>query len=308
MVANVASNLRDDPWRTEALTRDFLSVVSIPLVYNDLTHGVLTVYAETRNAFDDTTRAVLTELGDTIAAALSAIERKHALLTTSMTRVELEVDDSTFILSRLAQAEACTISYQGGVRESTDGNHVFVSVGDTAVGSVAEAASGMAAIDDVTQLSPNGTGDGVLQLQLAQPFLAVELADHGAIFQEATAEPDTTTFVIDIPENIDSEKIVQLLRETFSTVTLRRKQTLETPAEQDLYSRVLAELTERQLEVLQTAYYGGYFESPRENTGEAIAETLDISPPAFYQHVRTVQRKLFTALFEETTAVTQGGQ
>jgi len=93
-----------------------------------------------------------------------------------------------------------------------------------------------------------------------------------------------------------------LLRETFAAVTLRRKQTLETPAEYDLHSRVLEEITDRQLEVLQTAYYSGYFESPRENTGEAIAETLEISPPAFYQHIRAVQRTLFTALFEETNS------
>ena len=51
--------------------------------------------------------------------------------------------------------------------------------------------------------------------------------------------------------------------------------------------------------MIQTAYYSGYFESPRTNSGEDIASMLAISPPAFYQHVRTVQRKLFTALFEE---------
>ncbi len=302
MVANVAEDLRADPWRADALTRNFLSVLSIPLTYNDLTHGVLTVYAETRNAFGETTRAVLTELGETIAAALSAIERKHALLTASMTRVELEIDDPTFLLSRLADANACTISYQGGVGESTDGNQVFVSVTETAVDAFVETAAGMAIVDDAVTISTNGSEEGVVQLQLAQPFLAVELADHGALFQEATASPDQTTLVVDVPDTIDIQKIVQLLRETFAAVTLRRKQTLETPAEYDLHSRVLEEITDRQLEVLQTAYYSGYFESPRENTGEAIAETLEISPPAFYQHIRAVQRTLFTALFEETNS------
>ncbi|WP_311170827.1 bacterio-opsin activator domain-containing protein [Halobellus ordinarius] len=297
MVTNVAAGLREEQWRKDALARDYLSVLSIPLVYNELTHGVLTVYAPTQDAFDDTTEAVLVELGETIASALSAIERKNALLTTSMTRVEFTIDDPAFVLSRLARDAACTLSYQGGVQQSTEGSYVFVTVEDASLEDVAEAASQLVAIDDVQTISTEGEG-GVLRLRLTQPFLALELADHGAVFREATADPTTTTLVIDIPDSIDVRTISQLVRETFSTVDLRAKQTLDQTATHDLYSRFLDKLTERQLEVIQTAYYSGYFESPRESTGEDVAATLGISPPAFYKHARTVQRKLFATLFE----------
>lgn len=299
MVPNVAAGLRDEPWRKDALARDYLSVLSIPLVYNDLVHGVLTVYAPTRDAFDDTTKAVLAELGETIASALSAIERKNALLTTSMTRVEFTIDDPSFVLSRLAQDAACTLSYQGGVQQSTEGSDVFVTVEDASMEEVADAASRLVAIDAVQQIGADSEG-GVVRLRLTQPFLALELADHGAVFREATADPATTTLVVDIPDSIDVRTITQLVRASFSTVELRSKQTLDQTIEHDLYSRFLEKLTERQLEVIQTAYYGGFFESPRENTGEEIAETLGISPPAFYKHARTVQRKLFSTLFDET--------
>jgi len=298
MVTNVAAELREEPWRKDALTRDFLSVLSIPLVYNDLTHGVLTVYATTQDAFDETATAVLAELGETIASALSGIERKNALLTTSVTRVEFVIDDPTFVLSRLAQDAACTLSYQGGVQQSTEGSYVFVTVEDASLNEVAEAASQIVAIDDVQQISVDGEG-GVLRLRLTQPFLALELADHGAVFREATANPDRTTLVIDIPDTIELRAITRLIREIFADVELRSKQTLDQAMEHDLYSKFLDKLTERQLEVIQTAYYSGYFESPRESTGEDVAETLGISPPAFYKHARTVQRKLFATLFDE---------
>ncbi len=298
MVSNVAAGIRDELWRKDAVARDYLSVLSIPLVYNDLTHGVLTVYAPTQDAFDDTTKAVLAELGETIASALSAIERKNALLTTSMTRVEFSIDDPAFVLSRLAKDAECTLSYQGGVQQSTEGSYVFVSVEDASLEDVVEAASQLVAIGDVQTISTEGEG-GVLRLRLTQPFLALELADHGAVFRGATADPTTTTLIIDIPDSIDVRTITQLVRETFSTVELRAKQTLDQTAAHDLYSRFLDKLTERQLEVIQTAYYSGYFESPRESTGEDVAATLGISPPAFYTHARTVQRKLFATLFEE---------
>ncbi|MBV0902873.1 bacterio-opsin activator domain-containing protein [Haloarcula salina] len=298
MVTNVAAGLRDEAWRKDALARDYLSVLSIPLVYSDLTHGVLTVYAPTQDAFDETTKAVLAELGETIASALSAIERKNALLTTSMTRVEFTVDDPSFVLSRLAQNAECSLSYQGGIQQSTEGNYVFVTVDDGTVGDVAAAASELVGVDEVQQISADGEG-GVLRLRLTQPFLALELADHGAVFREAIADPTTTTLVIDIPVSMDVRTITQLVQDTFAGVELRAKKTLDQTAEHTLYSKFLDSVTDRQLEVLQTAYYSGYFESPRESTGEDVAETLGISPPAFYQHARTVQRKLFRALFEE---------
>ena len=93
--------------------------------------------------------------------------------------------------------------------------------------------------------------------------------------------------------------ILQLVRETFAGVELRSKQTLDQAAEHDLYSRFVDELTDRQLEVIQTAYYSGFFDSPREQTGEEVAETLGVSSTAFYRHIRTVQRKLFDTLFED---------
>jgi PAS domain S-box-containing protein len=299
MIPNVAADLRDAPWRSDALTRDFLSILSIPLVYNDLRHGILTIYADTKDAFDETTRTVLHELGETIASALSAIERKHALLTTSVTRVEFAIDDERFILSRLARTAGCTLAYEGGIQHAPTGNSVFVTVENADVRTVAAAAAEMTAIDSVTQISDDDTDSGVLRLELAQPFLALELADHGAIFREATADPDGTTLVVDVPQSVDVRNIAQLVNSTFSGVELTRKETLERGIEQDRSSEFLTDLTERQLEVMQTAYYSGYFESPRTKSGENIAAMLDISPPAFYQHVRTVERKLFTALFEE---------
>ena len=298
MITNVAARLREESWRKAALARDYLSILSVPLAYDDLTYGVLTVYAGTQDAFDETSQAVLAELGETIASALSAIERKNALLTTSVTRVEFAVDDPTFVLSRLARNAACSLSYQGGVQQTTDGAYVFVTVDDGTVEAVEEAAGELVAVDEIRRISANGTG-GVVRLRLSGTFLALELADHGAVLRNAHATPTGTTIVVDVPESVDLRHVTDLVREAVGDVELRSKRTSDRTAEHDLYSTFIDELTERQFEVTQTAYYSGFFESPRERTGEEVAETLGISPPAFYQHVRTVQRKLFSALFDD---------
>ena len=300
MVTNVASRLREESWRKAALARDYLSVLSVPLAYDDLAYGVLTVYADTQDAFDGTSRAVLAELGETIASAISAIERKNALLTPTTTRAEFSVDDPTFVLSRLARDAACSLSYQGGIQQTADGAYVFVTVDEGAVEAVEEAASDLVAVDGVRRIRADGTG-GVVRLHISGPFLALELADHGAVLRSVRADPTDTTLVVDVPENVDLRHVTDLVREALGDVELRSKRTSERASERAMYSRFLDEVTDRQLEVTQTAYYSGFFESPRESTGEEVAETLGISPPAFYRHVRTVERKLFSALFDEVS-------
>ena len=57
-------------------------------------------------------------------------------------------------------------------------------------------------------------------------------------------------------------------------------------------------LTDRQCEVLRTAYRMGYFERPRDANARAVAEALDISPSTFAEHLAAAQRKLL----EETLA------
>jgi PAS domain S-box-containing protein len=74
---SVAQDVRRDPsftpWRDRALERGFRSVAGIPLAHDGTIHGVLTVYAAHADAFDDTERTLLGELGDAIGHAMEAI-------------------------------------------------------------------------------------------------------------------------------------------------------------------------------------------------------------------------------------------
>ncbi|WP_330633370.1 bacterio-opsin activator domain-containing protein [Halocatena halophila] len=302
LVSNVGANLRAAPWRKDAISCDLLSVLSVPLVYNDLSYGVLTVYADTPDAFDETVQTVLAELGETIAAAISACERKRALLTTSITRVEYAVTDRSFVLAQLANAAGCTITYEGGVQQTATGDYVFVSIEDAPLAAVVDAIGSRKVVTEIQRIHGSDSR-GLLRLQLSAPFLATELADHGAVLQSATTSQSSTELVIDIPGSVDVRTVTQFIRERFGDVELVSKQTREQASEHGFYTSVLDRLTDRQLEVLETAYYSGYFESPRKATGEAVSDSLDISPQAFYQHIRTAQRKLFVALIDDHTSV-----
>ncbi|WP_313690401.1 helix-turn-helix domain-containing protein [Halobellus marinus] len=61
-------------------------------------------------------------------------------------------------------------------------------------------------------------------------------------------------------------------------------------------------MTERQQEAARTAYFSGFFDWPREHSGEEVASMMDISQTTFTQHLRAAEKKLFAALFDGTVA------
>ncbi|ELY47405.1 bacterio-opsin activator domain-containing protein [Natronorubrum sulfidifaciens] len=300
VVSNVAKGLHDEPWRSEALSREYQSITSVPLAYDEFTYGVVTVYADQPDAFGEVTRAVLAELGETIASAIAAVERKQALLTDSRTRLEFDVFDDSFVFARLARATGCVLSFDGGVRLHEDGAAVFATVKNADPDAVVDAAAGLVAIERAQVISGGEhSGGGTVLLELASPFLALQLADHGVVLHSVEATPDRTRIVVDVPQTVDARASIDVVSSAFSDVDLHAKRTVDRTTVRDLRAELLERLTDRQLEVVQLAYYGGYFESPRERSGEEVADTLGISPAAFYRHIRTVQRKLFTIVFEE---------
>lgn len=53
-------------------------------------------------------------------------------------------------------------------------------------------------------------------------------------------------------------------------------------------------LTARQLEVVECALDGGYYDWPREQTGDELAAQLGISRPTFLEHLRKAESKLLS--------------
>ncbi|MWV39852.1 bacterio-opsin activator domain-containing protein [Natrialba sp. INN-245] len=310
VVSNVVDGLRDERWRGEALAAEYQSVLGVPLSYDEFTYGVLTVYADRPDAFDDVTRSVFDELGETIASAIAAVERKSALLSDSSNRLEFAVRDESSVFTRLAERADCTLWFDGGVRQHDDGATVFASVEGASATDVVAAAADLVAVEDaqVVDGGPSPADDddrtgGTVRLVLSRPFFALRLADHGIVLRRLVATPSLARIVVDVPSSVDARESADIVSSEFEDVDLRSKQTVDRTMRADGRADLLDTLTDRQLEVVQLAYYGGYFESPRARSGEDVAETLEISPAAFYQHVRTAQRKLFEALFDGTAHV-----
>ncbi len=299
-IENVAANLRGGTWRSLALSRGFQSVLSVPIAYDEFGYGALSVYATQRDGFDEMVQAVLAELGEMIASAIGSVERTQALLGGHGTELTYASGDGETVLERLASEHTCTLELEGGLQRLGTGVLAFFTLEGAAADVVVEHAQRLVGVDDA-QVVSGAEGGGLVRIVLSEPFLPSRLAEHGAIVTTLAVGHSGTTLTIEVPTSVDPASIDGVVRSTYPDADLRSRRDLgPTPTTGYRFEQtVLDALTERQLEVVRTAYHAGYFERPREQTGAEVAASLDISPTAFSNHLRAVQSALFGVLFEE---------
>ena len=298
VVQNVADGFRNADWRTEALQRGYQSVISVPLAYDEFFYGVLAVYADERTDREDGTRTVLEELGETVASAISALERKNALLATTSTEVEYEIEDPSFPLLRLSNAIDATIVADGPIQQTDTGVYLYASVEATALDDLRAAIDDLASIIGLQVINEDDL-DLLIRLELTRPFIALSLVQHGVTVRRIRVADGVARLLLEVPDGVRLDTVDQVVRDTFVAPSVRSKRRIDR-SQTSLRPSDLADLlTDRQLEVIQTAYHAGYFESPRRSSGEEVADTLGISAPGFYNHIRAVQRKVVTRIVED---------
>lgn len=305
VVRNTATNVTKEPWRSEAVRRDFRSVASVPLVYQHSLQGVLTIYATTQSAFSGVLQSVLTELGDLLAHAITAIERKQTLLTNQATELDFEILDRDCLFLRFTQETACALDVEGIVPQSDDSWLVFVRVQNGAAEQLLDAAEAAAAIASARLIDP--ADESLVQLRFVEPFIASVLADQGIAVRDISADDDVCRVTVAVPPTFDIRRAVDVVSATYpdSELVAKREHTPSADVTKSPTRRALEKLTPRQREVLEVAYHRGYFDSPKKASGEDLAAEFGFSPSAFHRHIRAAERKLFDTVFGNETAVSR---
>jgi predicted DNA binding protein len=105
------------------------------------------------------------------------------------------------------------------------------------------------------------------------------------------------TFLVGDTQTLRS--VIGDLKETGKSVTLQRLvESCESPESGEPTVLDRDALTDRQREVLETAYEMGYFRKPRGAQAGEVADTLDISTTTFSEHLAAAQRKLLGNIVE----------
>jgi len=298
VVGNVLGDLQAGSWRKEALARDFHSVVSVPLSFEEYCYGVLTVYATDPDAFDTLERSVFAELGESIAHSINAVETRQALHAETLVELTLTLDPTEDFLGRVATDGDFETIFEGLATQSEDETRLFFSVDSADAGDVESALADLVSVQEY-QLVTDTDDSTLFKITVSGQVLPSRLVRHGASPRSIRATADGMEVVVDVPTTTDVRTFVEMLGETTPSVELVARHSVKrtTDTRQELVSSLFEELTDRQQEVLRTAYLAGFFEWPRKSTGQDIAEMLDVSQPTVNRHLRLGQQRLFDQLF-----------
>ncbi|WP_435349269.1 GAF domain-containing protein [Haloarchaeobius sp. HRN-SO-5] len=300
LVADIATDSDSAPWREATLERGAWSLVCIPLVYDDAAYGVLAVYADhPQSDEDERNQDVLSELGNTIAHTLNARETRATLQTDSVVELTLRFRDADTPLYRLARETGCAIEHQGFVPRSNGQADVFFIARGISPEDLQATAERLLAFDDLDYLTEEADGS-LVRARVSDPTLAARVTDEGSVVRSITIDAGVATVVLGVPHSAAVREFLDRLRQWNQDVELRARQSRERPLKtrQTFAAALEDRLTDRQREVLQTAYLSGFFEMPRVSNGQEVTELLGVSQPTFSEHLRAAERTLCELLFE----------
>jgi len=283
--------------RAVAATHGIRSAASVPLVYEGTIYGVLTVYADEPGVFDGTEQDVLAELGATIGHAINAVTTRQALVAERVTELRLAIDDDRHFFAALSAALDCEVGFEGATVQADETFRYYLTVADADPEAVLAFADGFAGVESARVVSVGPDGESLLEATLDAGSAFGVVASHGGAVRSASATDGQCEVVAELPVSADVRAVVDALGEAFADIEVRAQR--DRPrADSDAVASgpsLDADLTDRQRTALETAYYAGFFQWPRESTGEEVAESLGVSAPTFHRHLRVAERKLLAA-------------
>ncbi|WP_436925992.1 PAS domain S-box protein [Halosimplex amylolyticum] len=300
-IQRAGTDARYEPWHEVAEEYGFDSSAAIPIVYEGTTYGVLNVYAARPNAFEGQERSVLGQLGEVIGHAIAASDRKQALLSDEVVELEFGIPNLF---------ETLDVSDAPGGRFTFDhvvalGDEEFLIYGEAS----ADAVPTLEALVDrlphwaaVSFADDDGEDDTRFELRMDEPPVLSTLASLGGSVEQAAVEDGDYRMTLHLSPSADVRRVIEAVTEAYPSATMLRRQQVTTDETQSKpTSALLSELTDRQRTTLEAAYHGGFFKWPRDASGEDVAESLQVSPPTFHQHLRKAEGKVFGALFESAS-------
>ncbi len=288
-----------DPWREAALSRGFRSCVSVPVQYRDTRYGVLSIYSNTPNTFEEMEVSVLAELGQSIGYAANAIERKQALASERSVAFTFDLPDLDAPLFGFLDGSQGTFELENVVRRLDDRVHLFFTAHDVGFDAIHDHAEASPTVEHVTLLADD---EGCqFECTVRETTFVTTLLDRGAVFETITVDDGAATVSVRVPQDVDARGIVRLIEERFGRVELRSRRELDEPvfSRGEFEREVRSLLTDRQTEVVETAYAAGFFEWPRKTNGQEVAALLDVTQPTVNRHIRAAERHLLGLLFDD---------
>jgi hypothetical protein len=228
------------------------------------------------------------------------VVRKRRTVPEYVTRVEFALSDADYPFVAASSADGCRVVLEEFIPRGAGAYAEFFSVTGTDPDRVLSAAGDHESAE--ARLLNEYEDGGLFEFLVDGNCPAVFLSERNALPRDVFAVAGEGRLVAEIPSTENAAEIVDqfLAEHPDGDLVAKRDQPYVTPMfEHREYRHAVDErLTDRQQDVLAAAHEAGYYDWPREITGEELADELSIAPATLHKHLRAAERKLIAFLFE----------
>ena len=279
-------------WRDNVERYGVRSSAAIPIVHEDTVYGVLNVYAERPNAFEGQERTVIDQLGEVVGHAIAAVERKRALMGDEVVELAFQIQDIFGVLGVPTETQG-RITLDQTVPVADGDFLVYGTATPDAVDSLTSIVDAVPHWEEVSFHS--GSDPPTFELRLSDPPVLSTVASIGGYVDSAAIADGDYQMTIHLAPSAEVRRVIDTVEEAYPEAEMLRRRQVSR-SNDDSQALLGEELTDRQRSALEAAYHAGFFDWPRESSGEDVAETLGVSPPTFHQHLRKAQKKVLDSL------------
>ena len=286
---------RYGPWQELAAEYGFRSSAAIPIVHEETTYGVLNVYADRPNAFESAERRVISRLGEVVGHAIASVERKRALMSEEAVELTFQIRDA-FTELDVAVDPAGTISFDAVVPVKDDAFLVYGTATADARETLTALYDWLPSWERVTFHAEEGAS--TFELRAVDPPVLSVLTSFGGSFEKGAIEDGDLRMQVHLSPSADVRRFIETVQESYPSMEMVTRQQVARTADRGRpAANVLDEsLTDSQRTALEAAFHAGFFEWPRDSSGEEVADSLDIAAPTFHNHLRKAERKLVASV------------
>lgn len=276
------------------------AIARVPLAYGDTSYGYLSVATDRTDAFDDEERRWLEVIGRQGGYAIAAVRRRNLLLSDRVVELEIACRDDSSFLVNASRRLGCRFILDSLVAISESTQVYYLRLEEASPADVFDLAAEDPGIDDYRLVETDEDGCRV-EFVVDGSCPIVTLTEYGTTVLDARFEGGTATITAECAADANLRTIVDGLRSSFPDSELVGKREAERTVQtaQQFREGLEERLTDRQEVSLRAAYFGGYYDWPRESTAEEIADAMGISSPTLHNHLRKGQHELLRTFFDE---------
>ncbi len=285
-------------WAAAAVDTGNRAAVGVPISYEGIPYGVLGLYTDRRDGLgaDETSRFEL--LADLTGFAIGASERRRGDTSRQVVDITFDVSSTELPFVRLAETLGCSVELTQTLQQSNGTTLTRYRLGDIS----ADQLDGLASLLDAesVQVFERTDSDVEVAVVATEPWWEELAGLYGTRVGDGSVDANGARLRLELPPTTTVRTVVDLVSERFpGAEPISRHERTRTAHSLDELQTLLGErLTDRQREVIETAYHAGYFEWPHATSSQSVAELLGITQPTFAEHFWTAQRRIIRLLLE----------